>query len=195
MSPRPVLLTLAGGLLCAAPLHAADPAPAKTEAPTAKTDAAPVKAEAPVEPYQLKNRSSFSCAGESARVPFWPIGWIHRPGSGTAVAQAAAPKAAFDEKSFRVTSILLGTGTTGSLAVINGRAYSEGEFLKTPRPAAVPGVTPVKTATPPSQRIRIQRIGDGTVILQREDQTVTLSLQRPELAQKKADEQLLLEEQ
>lgn len=194
MSPRPLFLTLAGGLLCAASLHAADLALAKTEAVLAKAEAAPVKAEAPVEPYQLKNRSSFSSAGGNARAPFWPIGWVHRPGSSASVTQASVPKTVLDERSFRVTSILLGTGTTGSLAVINGRAYSEGEFLKTPRPAAAPGVTPVKTATPPSQRIRVQRIGDGTVVLQREDQIVTLSLQRPELAQKKAEEQLLDEE-
>jgi hypothetical protein len=184
MSTRHLILTFASGLICAATLHAGDAVAAKTE---------PTKAEPPAEPYQLKNRSSFSCPGDDARAPFWPIGWVHRKGAG-AVALAAVPKAALEEKNFRVTSILLGTGATGSLAVINGRAYSEGEFLKMPRGTAAAAAAAGKPPTPPGARIRVQRIGDGTVVLQREEQTVTLILQRPELAQKKAEESLLDED-
>ena len=186
MSTPRHLLTLAGSLLCAAALHADPPA---------KTESAPAKAEPAPEPYQLKNRSSFACAGEGVRAPFWPIGWVHRKGVSSVVSALAAPKSALDEKSFRVTSILLGSGATPSLAVINGRAYSEGEFLKMPR-----GTAPVAVAAPgapapaPAPRIRVQRISDGSVVLQRAEETVTVSMQRQELAQKKREETLLDDE-
>lgn len=194
MSTRHLLLTTAGALLSAVTLHAADAAAVKAE---------PANAEAPVELYQLKNRSSFACAGDAARAPFWPIGWVHRKTMVGSVAQPTAPIAALEAKSFHVTSILLGTGASGSLAVINGRAYSEGEFVKTPRAAAAPppptgataAVAAARPVTPPSARIRVQRIGDGIVVLQREEQTVTLTLQRPELAQRKAQEPLLEDEE
>ena len=188
MSTHRHLLILAGSLLCTAALHAENPAPAKAEPAAARAEPAP-------EPYQLKNRSSFACAGEGTRAPFWPIGWVHRKGVSSVVAYVAAPKAVLDEKSFRVTSILLGSGATPSLAVINGRAYSEGEFLKMPRGTAVaapaaPG-TPAATA---AARIRVQRISDGSVGLQRADEMVTVFMQRQELAQKKAEEPLLDDE-
>ena len=181
MSTHRHLLTFAGCLLCAAALHAGD--------------TAPEKAEPALEPYQLKNRSSFSCASEDARAPFWPIGWVQRKGTSSVAASAVTAKTVLDEKSFRVTSILLGSGATPSLAVINGRAYSEGEFLKMPRATA--GTAPAAagtTAVPAAARIRVQRISDGSVILQREDQTVTVAMQREELSQKKMDEPLLDEE-
>jgi hypothetical protein len=144
-------------------------------------DAAPAKADA-VPPYELKKRSQFSVATKNVRPPFWPIGWVKR-GAGTVV-QAAAPEAApavqLDEKSFKVTSILLGSGTTPSLAVINGRAYSEGEFVRMP-----------KGSTAPPARVRVQRINDGNVILQNAAQTLVASLVRPELSNKKGEELLL----
>ena len=179
MSTHRHLLTLAGSLLFAAALHAE----------------APAKAEPAPEPYQLKNRSSFACAGEGVRAPFWPIGWVHRKGVSSAVAVTAAPKAVLDEKSFRVTSILLGSGATPSLAVINGRAYSEGEFLKMPRgtaPAAP--AAPGTTAAPAAPRIRVQRISDGIVMLQHADQLINVAMLRPELAQKKIEDPLLDDE-
>lgn len=179
MSTHRHLLTFAGCLLCAAALHAGDTAPDKAE---------PV-----LEPYQLKNRSSFSCASEDARAPFWPIGWVHRKGTSSVAASLVTAKTVLDEKSFRVTSILLGSGATPSLAVINGRAYSEGEFLKMPRATAAPAVAGTP-AVPAGARIRVQRISDGTVILQREEQTLTIALLRQELAQKKTEEPLLDDE-
>ena len=196
MSTHRHLLTVAGSLLCAAALHAENAAAPKADSAPAKTDAAPAKTEPAPEPYQLKNRSSFSCPGEGTRAPFWPIGWVHRKGVSSVVASVAAPKSALDEKSFRVTSILLGSGPTASLAVINGRAYGEGEFLKMPRGTAVgaaPAV-PGAPAAPAVARIRVLRISDGSVVLQREDQTVTVSMQRQELAQKKIEEPLLDDE-
>ena len=188
MSTHRHLLILAGSLLCTAALHAENPAPAKAEPAAAKAEQAP-------EPYQLKNRSSFACAGEGTRAPFWPIGWVHRKGVSSVVASVAAPKAVLDEKSFRVTSILLGSGATPSLAVINGRAYSEGEFLKMPRGTAVAApAAPGTPAAPAAARIRVQRISDGSVGLQRADEMVTVFMQRQELAQKKAEEPLLDDE-
>jgi len=171
MSPRLSHLFVAL-LLGAASVHAEDPAPAKTE---------PAKTE-PVPPYELKNRSKFEGPESNARAPFWPIGWVkRRAGVATAAAPVvAAQRVLIDEKSFKVTSILLGTGTTPSLAVINGRAYSEGEFLRMPKSAATPPV-----------RIRVQRINDGNVILQNADQILVASLSRPELSNKRDSELLL----
>ena len=197
MSTTRHLLTVAGSLLCAAAIHAENTAPAKAEAAPAKTDAAPAKAEPAPEPYQLKNRSSFACAGEGVRAPFWPIGWVHRKGVSSVVAQVAAPKSVLDERNFHLTSILLGSGATPSLAVINGRAYSEGEFLKMPRGAAVVAPAPTANGAPAiavPARIRVQRISDGSIVLQREDQTVTVAMQRPELVLKKVEDPLLDDE-
>ena len=198
MSTHRHLLTIAGSLLCATALHAGNTAPAKAEPAPAKAEAAPArteKTEPAPDPYQLKNRSSFSCAGEGTRAPFWPIGWVHRKGVSSVVASVAATKSVLDERSFRVTSILLGSGATPSLAVVNGRAYSEGEFLKMPRGAAVAAPTaPGTPAAPAVARVRVQRISDGSVVLQRADEMVTVFMQRQELAQKKAEEPLLDDE-
>ncbi len=176
-------------LAASASLYAA---PTESVAPAAE-NSANVKAEAPVEPYQLKNRSTFSCPADSARAPFWPIGWVQRGQSSLTATAQAVPKTVLDEKLFRVTSILLGTGSTPSLAVINNRAYSEGEFIKMPRAAAVIGAATGKSISP-ATRIRVQRIADGSVTLQRDEETLTLALQRPELAVRKAEEPLLDEE-
>ena len=179
MNPRPFLILLGGGLLCAATLRAEDAAAA------AKIEPAP-------EPYELKNRSSFACAGQDARAPFWPIGWVHRKGASPSMNRTSAPKETLDAKNFRVTSILLGSGAATSLAVINGRAYSEGEFLKMPRPTAVAAVA--APGAPPPIRTRVQRIGDGFIILQREGLAVTVPLYRAEAALKKIEDTLLDEE-
>ncbi len=190
MSPTRHLLTVAGTLLCAASLQAENAAPAKPADAPVKAEAAPAPAP---EPYQLKRRSSFACADDTARAPFWPIGWVHRKGVSSSVAAVAVAKSVLDAASFRVTSILLGSGPGASLAVINGRAYSEGEFLKMPRSVAAPPV-PGAPAPAPVPRIRVQRISDGSVVLQREDQLLTVALQRPELVLKKVDDTLLDEE-
>ncbi|MDR3406582.1 MAG: hypothetical protein P4L99_29120 [Chthoniobacter sp.] len=172
---------LAAFLICAPLVHAVRPPP--VEAPAA---AEPAKAEptakADVPPYVLKNRSVFTNPDEVTRAPFWPIGWVKRVKGGPVVTAPVlqAPKVALDGKSFRVTSIMIGSGTTPSLAVINSRAYSEGEFLRMPK---TPGVVPV--------RIRVQRITDGSVILQNGDQTLVANLVRPELSNPKPEELLI----
>ena len=130
-----------------------------------------------VPPYVLKNRSKFDDPGESARVPFWPVGWTKQKQAAIAVAVAAAPKLAFDPKSFHVTSILIGGGTSPSLAVINDRAYAEGEFLRMPPKGSQRG-----------RRIRVERITDGTVTLEHEDQKIVVPLRRQELNQHKPDD-------
>ena len=178
MKPQPSVLLFAGSLLCAVSLPAADSVPEKN-------------ASVP-KPYQLKNRSAFNAPGENGRAPFWPVGWVHRKDSSSEVGQVEAAKTTLDEKSFHVTSILLGSGTTPSLAVINGRAYSEGEFLKMPRGLAVKAGA---AATPAAARIRVQRISDGSVVIQQANQAVTVALQRQELALKKIQEESLLDEE
>ncbi len=163
MSYRLPCLALAFSL-SALSLHAEEPAAQST----------------PVPAYELKKRSAFANTAADARAPFWPIGWVKRAAS-TAVTSGAPvePRSKLDEKSFRVTSILLGSGATQSLAVINGRAYSEGEFLRMPKGGAVPAA-----------RVRVQRIADGAVTLQNADQTLVASLMRPELSERKAEELL-----
>jgi hypothetical protein len=180
MSLRPHFLFMAF-LACAPAVHAVRPV--ATPAPKSET---PAKAEAPkptepLPPYELKNRSSFTSAVDIARAPFWPIGWMKRGRNAVATAAVQeAPKVSLDAKSFKVTSILLGSGSTASLAVINGRAYSEGEFLRLPKTAS----------TTPPPRIRVQRITDGNVVLVSGDQTLVANLARPELSSPKP-EQLL----
>ena len=199
MSTTRHLLTVAGSLLCATALHADSGLLARVDTAPVKADAAPAKAEPVIEPYQLKNRSSFSGVAEGTRAPVWPIGWVHRKGVSSVVASVAAPKSVLDAASFRVTSILLGSGATPSLAVINGRAYSEGEFLKMPHGTTTAAPAPAPTANgapavPVPARIRVQRIVDGSVVLQRADQTVTVAMQRQELTLKKVEEPLLDDE-
>ncbi len=176
MKPHPCLLIIASTLLGTFLLQA--------------EEAVPEKSEPAPEPYKLKNRSSFTAAKKDARAPFWPIGWMPREAVVAQVAKGEAPK--LDDKAFRVSSILLGSGATPSLALINGRAYGEGEFLKMPRAAADPDRNAAK---PAAVRIRVHQISDGTVVLQRGEQLVTATLYRPELALKKIEEPLLEEEE
>ena len=123
--------------------------------------------------YVLKKKSTFTLATDS-RAPFWPIGWVKRANEArTEITQAPKPK--LDESAFALTSIMLGNP---SLAVVNGRAYSEGEFIRMPK-----GSAPMK--------IRVQQIGDGSVSLNYENQNFTVALRRPELAEHKVETELL----
>ena len=97
-------------------------------------------------------------------------------------------KSAFDPSGYKITSILLGSP---SLAVINGRAYEEGEYLKTPR--AKDG-TPVPVSQAAPLRIRVQQITDSAVVLQQAEQQVTVPFHRPGLAAKGPGRDLLLED-
>jgi len=140
----------------------------------------------PAEPYVLKNRSTFTAVSDEQRAPFWPIGWTKRKSvsiTSTVVQPVAEPiRAAFDAASVKVTSILLGSP---SLAIINGRSYSEGDYLRQPKGAA---------AAAPTARVRIYRINDGNVIIERNTERVVVALQRPELVQRGPGEELLTED-
>jgi len=150
---------------------------AEAEAEAAKEEPLPKDAP-PAPPYVLKNKSEFNTTpSDGARVPFWPIGWS-KGKPVTVATTTAAPTAKLTEAAFRLTSILLSTGTTPSLAVINGRPYSEGELLRFPR-----GSQPLK--------IRVARINDGSVILESSDEKLTVPLRRPELNHHEDNDPLL----
>lgn len=140
--------------------------------------------------YVLKNKSTFTSIADDHRAPFWPIGWVKRRPMAVAAAATVRvvekPKLSLDEKSFKVTSILLGDP---SLAIVNGRTYSEGEFLRMPKPAPT-----LAASAAPAPRIRVFRINDGHVVLQYLEQLITVPLQRPELVQRSNVEELLSED-
>ena len=146
---------------------------AQTPQPAAPAAPAPAAAAAtaPKPPYELKNKSVFTLT-EGVRIPFVPIGWV-KPQAGVVATQEVA----VDPNSFRVTSILLGNP---SLAVINGRSYEEGQFLRVPRGSTV--------------RAKVYRITDGKVLLQIDDKLYTAPLRRPELGERRPEEPLLSEE-
>jgi hypothetical protein len=172
------LLSMACATLAFLPqgLQARDRTPAAAkEAPPKDETVAP----ADVPPYVLKNKSKFNAPSETARVPFWPVGWSKQKQAAIAVA-AAAPevKMKLDKNSFNVSSILIGGGKDPSLAVINERPYAEGEYVR---------LKGSSTKT----RIRVERIYDGTVTLSFEDQKIVVPLRRQELNQHKDDNELL----
>lgn len=137
-------------------------------------NAAEAKSQADSGKYELQKRSTFTLAADH-RAPFWPIGRVKRANQGSPEVTNQAPKPKLDESAFTLTSIMLGNP---SLAVINARAYSEGEFIRLPK-----GSAPMK--------IRVQQIGDGTVSLNYENQIFTVTLKRQELAMRKAEPDLL----
>lgn len=125
------------------------------------------------EPYQLKTKSSFQVP-EGSRAPYIPIGWVKKESAGVVVLQ---PTSRLDESAFRVTSILLGNP---SLALINGRSYEEGQYLRMPRGSTV--------------RVRVYRITDGQVWLQHESNLFAVPLKRAELNEARPAETLLNED-
>ena len=153
-----------------------------------------MRAESPEAPvaggYLLKKRSSFEVPRRTAS-PFVPIGWA-KPQETSEAAVAAAPPArpVLEEKNYNLSSILLGNP---ALAVINGRSYSEGEFLRTPKPpgqapkSALPGETPGAGTLPPP-KVRVVRILDGVVEIQSGSERLQLPLRRKEWTPKKPDE-------
>jgi hypothetical protein len=151
-------------VLLVAPLYAADEAKPASPAPAAP--AAP-----PVGQFELKNKSTFAVP-RNTRAPFIPIGWVKREGP-----RQVEQKIVVNEADYHVTSILLGNP---ALAVINGRSYEEGQYLRMPRGSTL--------------RIRVFRIGDGQVWLQYDDKSFTVPLKRPELGERKPGEELLLNE-
>lgn len=108
---------------------------------------------------QLSHLSSFEVTPEK-RNPFWPVGWSPQktadPASG--VKMGVVKKVWFKEEAFSISSI-----STGGLplAMINGKAYGEGELI------AMPEGT-----------VRVGGIHDGVVTLRFEDKTITVGIRR-----------------
>jgi hypothetical protein len=152
-------------------LVAAIAAPCWAVAAEASKPALPGKA---VGPFELKNKSSFTTNGIS-RNPFVPIGWTAPVAQVKNVAEA--PKLTVDANSFHLSSILLGGGGAPSLAVINGRSYEEGQMIRMPK-------------TSPQARVRLYRIGDGSVQIQVENDILTIPIHRGQLNDKRPDEAL-----
>lgn len=137
-------------------------------------NASEAKPQAEVGKYELQKKSAFTLAADR-RAPFWPIGWVKRVNQGPVEVTKQVPKAKLDENAFAVTSIMIGNP---SLAVINARAYSEGEFVRMPK-----GSAPMK--------VRVLQIGDGAVTLSYENQNFSVTLKRPELAEHRPEAELL----
>lgn len=159
-------------------LIAAVAAPVLVAAETAATDAKPA-----VSKYELKSRSTCNLP-PGTRPPFWPIGWVHREGPHQDA--PIGPKYVFDEKNFAVTSILMGPP---AIAVINGRAYEEGQVLK----VKVAATAQVASGAP-APRVRVQRIADGQVWLAFDTEIIGIALKRPELNERKAEQEVLNED-
>ena len=119
---RTILSTTAAAALLGS-LHAS--AAGTANAVPASPAKAPAKAPAEPGKYELQKKSAFTLAADR-RAPFWPIGWVRRANE-PRTEITDAPKQKIDEKAFAVTSILVGNP---SLAVVNGRAYSEGELIR-----------------------------------------------------------------
>jgi hypothetical protein len=106
-----------------------------------------------------------------------------------AVAAAPPARPVLEEKNYNLSSILLGNP---ALAVINGRSYSEGEFVRAPKPpgtapkAASPG-EPSSEKTGPPPKVRVARILDGLVELRSGSEVLQLPLRRQEFIPKKTD--------
>jgi hypothetical protein len=142
----------------------------------------------PLGQYELKAKSSFQLNDET-RPPFWPIGWVKRVRNAAQSAAVPEVRQELTAEAFSVTSVLLGNP---SLAVINGRAYGEGETVRMPRAAAEKGA-PTKGRGP---RVRVKRILDGRVLLESSDgQTVEVAIRRGKLTEPKAGNPLLNDEE
>jgi hypothetical protein len=167
-SPSPAVWVALVLSLATAPFSssAPQPEPAATPAPAAEV----AKPATDIEPYELKNKSSVSIPA-GTRPPYWPIGW--RPNG--APVQPLVPKGPnIDASYFKVTSILIGNP---SLALINGRSYEEGQFIRMPRGSTI--------------RPRIFRISDGNVEIQVDSKTLNAPLARPKLNDPKGESDML----
>jgi hypothetical protein len=134
----------------------------------------PVPSANPQKRYEAKTKSGFHY--ETPRAPFTPIGYVKSAAAPTTNAPAPV-EIKLDESQFRVTSILLGNP---AIAVINGRSYEEGQYVRVPKGAAL--------------RPRVFRIMDGQVIIQAESKSVTVPLRRGELNERRPEDELLNED-
>jgi hypothetical protein len=109
---------------------------------------------------ELKTRSSFVLE-ETARSPFWPIGWRPTPVRNTNSGEHGASEV--QSGAFTVTSITV--DSTGRYAIVNGKVMNEGQVF---------GLQ-IGNQT---YQITVKAIQDGQVILQRRDQEIAVPLRR-----------------
>jgi hypothetical protein len=127
-------------------------------------------------PLELKNKSSFAVR-PGTRNPFLPIGWK----GGPLITQALAPRQNTPADAFRLSTIIVGSP---SVAVINGKIYSEGQIIKMPKTdSRMMQVAP-----------RVYRILDGAVQIQVGEQLLTVPLSRGKLNEIQPDAPLAPEE-
>jgi hypothetical protein len=155
------LLAVAVGASAKTP-PAAAPAPAEAPAPAAP--------EAPkVEPYVLKNLSSFTLPADT-RPPFWPIGWQKR-GPTQPIARVAVPVAPgknvqLSADHFTLSAILTAQPGQPALATINGRSFQQGDVLSV-------------VLAGQKLKITLRAIQDGGVYLDRDGTPFFVPLRRP----------------
>jgi hypothetical protein len=139
--------------LCAFRAFAAADAP---ETATAVSSAA-----APQRPaFELKAKSSFAL-DESARNPFWPIGWKPAAVRTGPIEQVGTE---IQASAFLVSSITV--DTTGRYAIINGKVMNEGQVF---------GLQLGNQ----TYHMTVKAIQDGQVIIQRgRDQQIAVPLRR-----------------
>jgi len=120
-----------------------------------------------VKELKITDCSAFS-APSTIRNPFWPIGWS-RP---TAVAQTPGPVVpVVQEIRLKPEDFVISSISTGQLplAVINGRAYAEGELIS------------MNVGTPQPMIVQVYAIRDGAVTLRYRDKTVVAFLKGVQL--------------
>ncbi len=124
------------------------------------THAEIAKPAAPAAPavIELKNKSSFSTE-DSARNPFWPIGW--KPAAKESANEQAGPEVS--PAAFVVTSIVL--DPSAKFAIVNGKTMQEGQVF---------GLQMGKQ----TYQLTVKSIEDGQVVLMRRDQEIVVPLHR-----------------
>ncbi len=111
-------------------------------------------APAPLPAQNKSQKSTFTTGGET-RNPFWPVGWA--PGQKKVVeVPSVSPEL------FNVSAILLGPP---HFAVINGRDYAERDIISL-------------TLGGKEERIRIDAIRDGFILLNHRGRPITVPLNR-----------------
>ena len=112
--------------------------------------------------FKLKHRSSFTLQ-DTDRNPFWPVGWVKPTGAvSTTDVTETVQVAEIRPEDFELTAILLGVPP---LAVINGREYAEGDFIR------------VK-GSGQKTKVQVAQVADGRVVLRYMNKNYTVLLHR-----------------
>lgn len=111
---------------------------------------------------KITNFSAFN-APSTVRDPFWPVGWSRPVG----VVQAPGPVAPVVQViSLKPEDFVISSISTGQLplAVINGKAYAEGDLIS------------MNVGTPQPLIVQVYAIRDGAVTLRYRDKSVVAFL-------------------